>query len=355
MLLLLCILLSFVSISEGVKVHASKIALATEGRATEVAEWYRMLSIMENKNHAVLFLLSYDNPIDPMICNNETVICLHKPGSTWTSGRNELARSITQFQDKHRHHFKYWLMGDQDMAKLDNCGEATHCQAPDYPARSIKLAACCFDIAMKTLLAPEVQYAIVNFNIWGGGQIVDWLGFSHMDCCDGSLNAFHHAAVPVVLPYIELIDKISWWEAQGLQFHVISGCFPGYSVYSNVFSIKATTAHSPYPMGRTPNEVNRALKQVYGKLGLIPDPISVAKVQLEQANCANLDHQKLGLVGSYEPKIVAEPEKEPLKTLWVSDAWRNMTSFKKCLDLLRPRYLKYMETGNLVELDGERF
>ncbi len=349
--------------------HNPKIAIATEGKAEEVSIWVDMMSKMEHKSHVTLFLLSYDKPLEAEYCVNQTrVICMYKPGSTWTSGRNELSRAIDSHESSIRHRFKYWLFGDQDMVKLDNCGEATRCQGDSFPPRSSALAACCFDVAMQTLTAPEVQYAVVNFNIWGGGELVDYLGFSHMDCCDASLSAFHRVAVPVVLPYIELVDKISWWEAQGLHFHVVSGCFPGYSVYHNAFSIKATSAHSPYPMGRYPGSVEKAIRQVYEKRGLVPDPLPMNPVQLEQGNCAKLDHDKLGLVKSYEPRITTVSNHSSsklfggknsapttLKTLWVSNAWQKTASFKKCQELLKPRYLSYMKSGILVELDGEVF
>eukprot|EP01034_Spumella_vulgaris_P026625 gene26625-33232_t len=190
------------------------------------------------------------------------------------------------------------------MAKLDNCGEATRCQAPEYPAQSTKLA-----------------------------------------------------ALPTILPYIELVDKKSWWEAQGLHFHLVSGCFPGFSVYSNVFSMKGTSAHSPYPMGRYPDPVNTALRQVYGKYGLIPNPITVNTVQLEQGNCANINHTALPLDGMFEHpvKVNSLVTKKPLKTIWDTAAWQNSTAFKRCLERLTPRFQSYLETGDLAKTDGAVF
>jgi hypothetical protein len=333
------------------KLHrSSRIALATEGRASEVSEWFKMMKKMELKSHVSLFMLSYDIPINETICNGHAhVVCLHAPGSTWTSGRNIMTRSIANYETDNKHPFKYWLFGDHDMVKLDNCGEATKCQAPQYPAHSTELAACCFDVGVETLIAPEVQWAVVNFNIWGGGRVIDWLSFSHIDCCDGSLNAFHRLAVPTILPYIELVDKKSWWEAQGLHFHLVSGCFPGYSVYSNVFSIKATSAHSPYPMGRYPDPVNRAVRQVYGKYDLVPNPISLRTVQLEQGNCANVNHSTLPLDEMFEHRL---PANSKLKTVWDTAAWQNSTSFRRCLAHLTPRFLSYLESGDLVKTDG---
>ena len=343
---------------------APMIAIATEGRNTEIVLWLELLNHMESKNHITLFLLSYNAPLESQLCSKHSkVICLFEPNSTWTSGRNILARTISQFEKNNPNHhgnqsyFKYWLFGDQDMAMLTNCGGATHCKPPKYPGKSIELAACCYDIAVKTLLAPEIQYAAVNF--YAGGYLknisrVDYLGFSHVDCSDGALNAFHHAAVPVILPYIELLDEQSWWESQGLHFHLITNCFPGYSVYSNIFDFKFTADHSSYPRGRLPGaEIQKTLIQVYGKYDLIPDIISRSSEQMFHGNCAKLNHQKMGLNGSFEPYNHQNRAAAALfSTYGKSQAWQELPSFKKCLAALQPRFSQYVETGDLRRIDG---
>eukprot|EP01034_Spumella_vulgaris_P037518 gene37518-46288_t len=77
---------------------------------------------------------------------------------------------------------------------------------------------------------------------------------------------------------IELLDKTSWWESQGIHFHLVSGCFPSYSVYSNLVCEYGSNAHSGYPQGRRPVESKKAMQRVYGTgssniaaAGLIPE------------------------------------------------------------------------------------
>lgn len=363
-LLITCVLLLLVSGIEHEQ-FLPKIAIATEGRSTEIILWLELLHHMESKSHVNLFLLAYDAPLESQLCSNHSrVICMFAPNSTWTSGRNILARTMSQFEKKNQNHhgneryFKYWLFGDQDMVILNNCGEATHCKPPEYPGNSIKLAACCYDIAVKTLLIHEIQYAAVNFvnyEIYRQNYSrVDYLGFSHVDCSDGALNAFHRAAVPVILPYIEMLDDQSWWESQRMHFHLITGCFPGYSVYSNIFELQTTTAHSNYPTGLVPvDEVLKTLVQVYGKYDLIPDPIPRFFEQMNQGNCANLNHRKMGLNGSYEPYNHNNgAAKTTFSTYGNSQDWQELPIFKKCLAALRPRFNRYIETGDLRRIDG---
>jgi hypothetical protein len=105
-------------------------------------------------------------------------------------------------------------------------------------------------------------------------------------------------------------------------------------------------------MGRYPDPVGRAVQQVYGKYGLVPNPISLRTVQLEQGNCANVNHSTLPLDEMFELRL---PTNSSLKTTWDTTAWQNSTTFRRCLEHLMPRFLSYLESGDLVRTDGVLF
>lgn len=340
--------------------HANaKIAISTQGKAKDVIQWISIISNMQHEDRVVLFLLSYDEPISETYCNNTNskVSCQFQSGSSWTSGRNLLARNIANYEIQHHHNFKYWIFADADLSELTHCNRATICQPPTYPARSPQLATCCYNVAIDTLLAPEVQYAVVNFVNYGVKDL-DYLSFAHVDCADAALVAVHRHAAPVVLPYIELVDKYSWYDSQGLLYQVLVGCLQGYSVFSNIFTIVETSAHSEYPKGRFADYANKSLHEVYGKVGLMPFPISGTPVLMGQGNCADAKPPNpsiSGLAAFYEPKIpIVEGQYTP-KTLTASDAWQNTTRFQQCLSALKLRFVRYIHGEALEKIDGKPF
>jgi hypothetical protein len=63
---------------------------------------------------------------------------------------------------------------------------------------------------------------------------------------------------------------------------------------------------------------------------------------------------------TYEERIKPHPGYDQdgyqkVKTVWKSDAWQNATAFRKCHKALMPRFLKFVDTGDLVSIDGPMF
>jgi hypothetical protein len=92
-----------------------------------------------------------------------------------------------------------------------------------------------------------------------------------------------------MLPYIESLDNISWYESQALIWHVNGGCISGYVVVLPDY-IPVNNQHTQYPKGKdipdgrdVPQEL-AALNAVYHPLGLIPWPIK--NISTEPKNCA---------------------------------------------------------------------
>ena len=301
---------------------------------------------MKTRDQVHLFYLAFDEPIDKLVCGEAT--CLFEPHTSWTAGRNRLARRIAQRETEISAPFRYWMFADHDMHVAQNCHRESTCRAR-FDAFSVQQTACCFDIAVGVLLAPETRYAAVNFLLEGASKVSPkHLSMAHQDCADGALTAFHRLAVPVVFPYVELVDRRSWHESQGIHFHLVSGCFPGYSVFSNVFEISRTLTHSRYPRGRRIADAARAMHRVYGTLGLIPVPLSRTHEGINQGNCVGWQDEKHGLESTYEPRNQSANS-------WRAGAWLGSGTFLQCHAALQPRWSAYVQSGNLTRTDGMPF
>ena len=319
--------------------NEANIAIAVQGKAVNLADWIKMVSLMKTKELLTLFVLSFDFPIDKHLCRNRTQItCLFQSKTTWRSGRNMMIRSISNYKKRFSHHFKYWMFADDDVNRIESCFDIFSGNSNTNKTRDIEMAAVCFDFIIHKLSSPNVQYAVVgykNFNLQN--LVKDALGFMHADCCDGALLAIHHLAVPILLPYVELLDNITWWAPIWKNLQV--GCFPGYSVFSQ--GLKHRESHSPYPKNMKNIQVlmTKALRQVYTPLGIIPYPITEKnlKTPLIPGNCAGITESQVNYPS------------------WRSDGWLELDSYKKCYKQLRPRFIKFIENNDLASIDGENY
>ena len=261
---------------------------------------------------------------------------MYRGHSTWTSGRNELLRSMYRFETRsgRRTLFKYFMFADDDMIDA-TCNSKVECLAVD------DLTACCFD-SISYFLLGNVNYAVVNFVDLGGvkdpttGELVNGLlKIAHTDCSDGAFNAYHRGAVPALLPYVELVDRYSWWGAQAIMWTVIGGCVPGYSVYVGILDIVKTSGHVNYPKGRYEEVESDAKLAVFSHKGLTPWPIDI-KAPFVQGNCMKLN-----------------PFVEYIyETAWYSGDWIKSDAFRQCYKALKPRFEEFV-TGakNLSDID----
>lgn len=320
------LLLPFICLSHSNTAH--RIALGSQGKAAELTKWIQMYSHMNSSSHVTLFVLTYDEPIPEALCQQHGVQCMFKPHTTWTSGRNGLLRAMRTLESINRNLFKYYAFADDDIVNA-NCHAATGCgDAADK-------SACCFD-AVTFFLLSSIEYAVVNFvtlsnEIPNTGGI---LKVVHYDCADGAFNAYHRAAAPALLPYVELVDRFSWWGSQAIMWTVIGGCLPGYSMYVGIFSLVSTTGHANYPKGRY-NEVEHDSKEaVFSHRGLSPWPINI-DAQMVQGNCMKID----------------KPGSSIHSSAWTSGDWVKLESFRKCYSSLKPRFDSFVKTGNLSATD----
>lgn len=241
---LLSLLLSIYSYQESNLYHDLSISdkivsLAVQGNKKELNIWIDVYKIMKNHyNHTKLFLLTYDEPLDSILCKND-IICLYNNTKSWTSGRNYLARTMYQYEIQHNDISRYWLFSDADMALVT-------CEAVSITLSINEQAAFCLGRFIQVYLLSTISFAQVFFM----GQLSRETEFYRFDCGDAQFHAIHRLAVPLILPYVELLDKLSWWESQQFVWRVAAGCLPNSGVGSGMLSNKnLDVKHSNYPRG----------------------------------------------------------------------------------------------------------
>jgi hypothetical protein len=157
-------------------------------------------------------------------------------------------------------------------------------------------------------------------------------------CADAAITAFHHEAAPVLLPYVELVDKKSWWSSQALLWPAIIGCVSRHSVYMGLFDYSVpVNEHTNYPKGRYQDTYEFwSLRSIYGKLAPWPINIDLPNFKrLTQGDCENT-----GL-----------PAQSVFQVGWKSGKWMKEPAYFKCLSLLKPRFDSFIESGNLSKTD----
>jgi hypothetical protein len=392
-LLLLLLLLSFsflllysyqqtnIDYNHEISISDKVVSLAVQGSKNELSIWIDIYKIMINHyNHTKLFLFAYDAPLDSPLCASE-IICIHDNSKSWTSGRNYLARTIYQYEVQHNDISRYWLFSDADMSLLT-------CEAVSESLSINEQAAFCLGRFIQVYLLSSISFAQVFFM----GQLSRETEFYHFDCGDAQFHAIHRIAVPLILPYVELLDNLSWWESQQFVWRVSAGCLPNSGVGSGMLSSRNIEAkHGEYPRGTFHKDRQAAINKIYGSRDLSPHPIDNSLFNTVAGDCSNQENSilerknrtdstipdfsntrklnknntiltrnlnknlnrslKRNLNGKLESNsILFNPE-----DIERSSLWRHTKEFHYCHKNLKSRFETYMETGDLISIDGELY
>lgn len=87
-----------------------QVAIAVQGKVDGLNLWMSVYEKMQSRFNVDLFLLSYDRPYK---CPSH-IYCFYFPNSTWTTGRNALARKIYGREQQSDRTYKYWAFHDSD-------------------------------------------------------------------------------------------------------------------------------------------------------------------------------------------------------------------------------------------------
>lgn len=237
------------------------VALAVQGSARDLASVLATYGQMMKRGHVSLFLLSFDEPLE-MHCETAVAsaqsgggpphaVCLYGPGTSWTTGRNALARAIFHAELARGKSFKAWIFADQDVATENalSCSGGVGITACDG------VGAVAWDAVVGAALLP-FSVAHLFTTGWfqkpplkrrGTSSSLVWLPY---DCGDGMLFIFDRQAVPVLFPYIVALDDESWWASQHMMNLILRGCLGGFGGWLPGFS-DVNPTHRDYPRGRS--------------------------------------------------------------------------------------------------------
>jgi hypothetical protein len=95
--------------------QAPRVAMAIQGRRADAERWIALHSEMRSNESVSLFFLTFD---EAATCP-PGIFCYHNPKTTWSQGRNELARRIFLKEEETQQKFKYWSFHDSDTLGID--------------------------------------------------------------------------------------------------------------------------------------------------------------------------------------------------------------------------------------------
>ena len=173
--------------------------------------------------------------------------------TTWTAGRNALARHVYATEVQRGRAYSHWAFSDADMTGMNCrlCPRQPKRGAPPDAAASALAAACCLDflVALSVGAGGTAGGAAVASGAIAGGyrlavvyarlserEALDLARedeaeidrfFIFKDCGDANLNVFDREAAPVLLPWLEDFDKESWWISQVALWRFATGCLAG--------------------------------------------------------------------------------------------------------------------------------
>ena len=274
-------------------------------------------------------------------------MCLFAPGTSWTAGRNVLARAIFQAERARGAVFTRWVFSDQDVANpggLKCTGEGQGLTACEDDGKGVAA----WSALMRTLLLPLDYPLLVMANPLPArgykapdppspaSQCAQCVTFLNSDCGDAAINAFDRSAVPIFLPYLTDVDGSSWWSSQAILFHLKKGCLGGAGGWL-IGIDPAISQHVPYPQGRPLDLELAAVRRAFPSLAewplkLPPAPPPTVTAEYEQGDCnpahsLEYVHHDAGNHSHVE----------------ASRAWRTTPEFLACARVALPRFCSFVK------------
>jgi hypothetical protein len=329
------------------------IALGVQGNSGNCREVQRNYAAWpaELRANVSLFLLAYDAEFDCAPSVEASVAagapphaaCLFAPGTSWTAGRNVLARSIFQAERARGAVYSRWVFSDQDVAnpgglRCNGLGEGTTACTDDGTSAAawgalVRTLLLPLDYPLLTMVSPSlpVQNVMPPDPPSPSSTCAQCVTFLNSDCGDAAINSFDRDAVPLFLPYLTDVDSHSWWSSQAILFHLKKGCLGGHGGWITGID-PGIFQHLPYPNGRPLDLELAAVRATFPTLyewplKLPPAAPPTITAEYEQGNC-NPAH-KMAYV---------HHDAGNLSHVEASRAWRTAPEFQACLRAALPRF-----------------
>ena len=288
--------------------------LIAMGRGVHLRQWKERILTNPNLQHVDLLLGVFDETVESLGCDafQSRVACLSSQGTTWTTGRNALARAA--YRMEHQTPYTYWTFADADI---------TLACLTDAPQLDLQFSERCFDAYDRFLqqtMAPAAALIMV-----GQSDATKDMYMSSIEAFDGCFNSFHREAVHVLLPYRPDQDAVTWWSSQAIFWYKLQCFAPTYaSAPLNVFY--ANPDHNPYPHNPRDKQVERQIgMESLGSLASVFKPAPEDYVPAYP-----------GDPPQFVPEKVRRIDKQP------DLRWRSAESFRQCSRALSRGFMDFI-------------
>jgi hypothetical protein len=200
------------------------------GRLVHLKQW--MTNIAENPElgHVDVVIGIFDHTVQTLECpeTSKRVTCVSVAGTTWTTGRNALAKAAYNREREMNRKYSFWTFADADI-ELQCVGSGD-----------------CFSEYDKFLADLPVNVwatALIRHRDWEATQGMAMVG---VQAFDAAWNSIRREAVPILLPYRSDEDSNTWWSSQAIFWNRLQCLAPLYAVIP-LFIFYNNPEHNEYP------------------------------------------------------------------------------------------------------------
>jgi hypothetical protein len=233
-----------------------RIVIAVMGEARLFYEWYQRLYEKADSKQLSFIFGAFDSQVsheNQTTCKEQFTSQTHFqschvdyiPNTTWTQGRNLLARHILGMEEEQDRVFDYWIFADDDI-ELD-------CSASAGGAKSERR---CWQHLVQQLYRSLLDAKKVTQLTVPSRRQISRRGWSGVSTYDANLAVFSRSAVPYLLPYATPLPGDSEYISQSIIFCITQTCFPS-SVALIPDLFKYNTRHRSYSRSRISPETIR--------------------------------------------------------------------------------------------------
>lgn len=190
------------------------------------------------RSDAQVLYLSWNNSVTNL-CDG-IMDTIFAPGSTWTTGRNQLYEQAVKLQQKQGWQYEYLIFTDDDI-QLFSRNETLNPYDVVHAALSNVQPA-----------VASVPGKIMSRNKCGpDGNAINNIEAPHYvaPCSadiDAAFAAFHATAAPMLLPYDTSFDSETWYGSQAIMILLMGASMPDHVIQFNHLYYK-NTQHRKYP------------------------------------------------------------------------------------------------------------
>lgn len=195
-------------------------------------------------------------------------LCVSLQGTTWTSGRNQLAKYAYYREINSRQTYEHWTFADADV--ILKCITKGSTNDKDFQPVDE-----CFALYFQFVHTANQPVAVVfHFGShWYSDAIenVKEKAIVNIASYDAIFNTFRRNVVHLFLPYSTDLDSNSWWSSQAISWHFLQ-CLAPRMATAPAFIFYDNPGHLPYPRNQRDLALERAVAVTRLNGVVLPEP-----------------------------------------------------------------------------------